>query len=78
MRIGIDLMGSESSPSILFEGITQAAEELHDVTFIVFATQSTIDSILAQSTFSQPNPRIIFHVVTEVVEMADEPIVAIR
>ncbi len=71
-------MGSESSPSILYEAVKQAAEELHDVTFIVLATQKVIDSILSQSDNFKPVARIVFHVVTDVIETSDEPIVAIR
>lgn len=73
MRIGIDLMGSESSPSVLYEAVIQAAQELHDVTFLVFATQNIVDSLPPQ-----PNSSIVFHPVTDVIEMADEPLTAIR
>lgn len=83
MRIGIDLMGSESSPLILFEAVLQAAYELSGVVFIVFATQAVVEGIweakprLSQL-LSETRSFIEFHLVSEIVEMHDEPIAAIR
>jgi glycerol-3-phosphate acyltransferase PlsX len=83
LRIGIDLMGSESSPAILFEAVLQASEQIPGVTLIVFATQAAIDSIWINkptlaSLLARPISRIEFRVVSEIIEMSDEPLIAIR
>lgn len=82
MRIGIDLMGSDSSPTILFEAVLQAAQQLEGITLIVFATQLVIDSIWSNTdlatVLSQALARLEFHIVSEAIEMNDEPLVAIR
>jgi glycerol-3-phosphate acyltransferase PlsX len=78
LRIGIDIMGSESSPVILYEAVLQAAQELPNVTFIVFATQAVADSILDSSLFTSSPARIILQIASEVIEMSDEPLVAFR
>lgn len=82
MRIGIDLMGSDSSPAILFEAVLQAASQLANVTLLVFATQSVVDSIwsnprFVSSLFGELS-RIEFHLVSEIIDMHDEPLAAIR
>lgn len=76
-------MGSESSPLILFEAVLQAAYELSGVVFIVFATQSIVDTIWSDrpnlsQLLSETASFIEFHLISEVIEMSDEPLVAIR
>lgn len=80
MRIGVDLMGSDSSPSFLFQAILQAAEEFPHLDLIVFVTQSALDEILAQYSFDFPRRKghLEFHIVSEVIEMQDDPLVAFR
>lgn len=82
MRIGIDLMGSESSPHTLFEAVLKAYQQLDGTDFIVFATPQVIDSLM--STFNaallstKAPARIQFQRVSEVIEMADAPLLSIR
>lgn len=75
-------MGSESSPITLFEAVIQATQELSGVTFIVFATASVADSIRDNPFFSpylfKSNSRIELYPISDVIEMDDEPIVAMR
>lgn len=82
MRIGIDLMGSDSSPDILFKGVLQAANQLTGTMLIVLATQKIIDSIWAipdiASLLLKAKCRIEFHAVNETIEMGDDPLLAIR
>lgn len=80
MRIGVDLMGSDRSPAYLFKAIEQAAIKFPQVDFVVFVTQAALDEILGHSTVQIPvrGPHLEFSVVTEVVEMHDEPLIAIR
>lgn len=74
MRIGIDLMGSDSSPNDLFAGVLQASQQLDGVTLVVFATQPVVNSLLPIST----GGRVEFQVAPEVIEAIDEPLLAIR
>lgn len=80
MRIGIDLMGSDRSPAILFKAVEQAAEEFPQVDFVVFITQSTLDEILLHRSAHLPSrhSHLEFHIVSDVIEMHDEPLIAIR
>ena len=82
MRIGIDLMGSDSSPEVLFKAVLQAAEQLQESVLLVFATQPIVDFIwsipsLAERLAVIPT-RIVFHIVSDVIEMTDEPLIALR
>ncbi len=75
-------MGSESSPTILFESVWQAAQKLPTITFVVLATKTVIDAIWSQdhlpSQLSRCGARIECHAVSDIIEMHDEPIKAIR
>ncbi len=80
MRIGIDLMGSDCSPAVLFKAIEQAAEEFPQVNLVTFVTQAALDEILSQSSTRHPLRRahLEFQIVSDVIEMQDEPLLAIR
>lgn len=80
MRIGIDLMGSDRSPAVLFKAVEQAAEEFPLIDFVVFITQVALDEILLHSSSRFPLRRahLEFQIVSEVIEMQDEPLLAIR
>ncbi len=73
-------MGSDRSPAYLFKAIEQAAQEFPQVHFVVFVTQAALDEILLQTAVPFPvrSAHLEFQVVTDVVEMHDEPLVAIR
>lgn len=73
-------MGSDRCPSELFKAIEQAAKEFPQVNLIVFVTQAALDSILAQSATQFPigGAHLEFQIVSDVIEMQDEPLVAIR
>lgn len=80
MRIGIDLMGSDRSPQVLFDAIIQAAKHFSS-TFVVFADQETIFSLadLKRQVDSSPSMADIeFYPVKEVITMRDEPVEAVR
>jgi phosphate acyltransferase len=82
LRIGIDLMGSDASPQVLFDAVLQAAlksEASH--TFVVVATAELIDECLCKKEFSvfpALATRFAFHRVTDVITMSDDPSSAIR
>ena len=69
MRIGVDLMGSDSSPQTLYQGILEAINQLpEDVSLLVFSTQN----------FQPTHSRIAFHIISEVISMEDDPLSSIR
>ena len=80
MRIGIDLMGSDHSPAILFQAIENAIRLFPFVHFHVFATQHAFEELTQTYShfFSHSHPYITFQIVTQTIEMQDEPLVAIR
>lgn len=72
-RIGIDLMGGDTSPVLLLESVLALAQELDGkVDLFVFGTQSVINSSLNLS----KNVKGIS--VSEVITNEDDPLVAVR
>ena len=73
-------MGSDRSPAILFKAIGQAVDLFPEIDFIAFATQAVVDEIYSGSShlFRQGFARFAFHIVSDVIEMHDEPLEAIR
>lgn len=79
MRIGIDLMGSDSSPHILFEAVLRAADCLKaDCKLIVIGTQSVLEGISAFKPYSKTSSQIIFQEAADMIGMAEEPLKAVR
>jgi glycerol-3-phosphate acyltransferase PlsX len=78
LRIGIDLMGSESSPIILFEAVHLAAQKHKDVTFVVFATSLIAAQIREETNFSLSDHSIEVYPIATIIEMNDEPVTSIR
>lgn len=80
MRIGIDLMGSDCSPAVLFKAIELAVEKFPQVNLTVFVTQAALDDILLHSFAHFPvgQAHVEFQIVSDVITMQDEPLTAIR
>lgn len=83
MRIGVDLMGSDTSPLVLFEAVSNASQFLDpEIILVVYATQTVFDGITSSFNLSfQPTHSrcsIEFIIVQEVIEMFDDPVQAIR
>lgn len=75
MRIAIDLMGSDSSPSDLFKGVLQSLESLDKKDrLVILATPSIIKKISS----SQISKQIKFHPVSEYIKMSDDPKQSVR
>lgn len=76
MHIGIDLMGSDCAPSLLFKAIFQFLHESMDLSFTLFLTQHALDSILLDYPviLQEYSARLIFHTVKEIIEMSEEPL----
>ena len=70
MRIGVDIMGGDSPPEILFEGVYQAALELN-ATLFVLATPDVIQRC-------EKVPSIQFIPVPEFITMEEAPLAAVR
>ena len=71
-------MGSESSPVVLYQAVQQALNELPHATFTVLATHEAIDQIQYSIVSSLHPHRVHFKIAEEVIEMEDEPLIAIR
>lgn len=75
-------MGSESSPISFFYAVIKAAQKFPNALFLVFLTQSILDEVNACASFKeareQVRDQIAFHVLNEVIEMDDEPLLALR
>lgn len=82
LRIAVDILGSDSSPQVLFEGVVQVAKLLnHSHILIVLATQAVADPIqkLYASFLNQTShAQIIFQIVQEEILMSDDPLSAVR
>jgi len=82
LRIGIDLMGSDSSPDTLYQAVLQIAEEFDAAyTLNVLATKDVVDSLSKTKTpllQSPRNARIEFTIIDEVILMSDDPLTAVR
>lgn len=82
MRVGIDLMGSDTPPHILYEAVLRAAQYFDaSYTLIVFATQAAIEELTRKHPILPPSSQLAhiqFHPVKEVITMGDEPLDAIR
>lgn len=80
MRIGIDLMGSDRSPVLLFKAVELAVQAFPQVDFVVFVTQVILDEILLRYSAQLPSrsAHLEFHIISDVIEMHDEPLIAIR
>lgn len=67
-------MGSDSSPVDLFAAVLHAAQHLKDVNLVVFATRPIVETIA----FGIDLAHIEFHSVSDVIEMEDDPLLAVR
>lgn len=82
MRIGIDLMGGDTPPHVLFEAVLLAAKQLDALhSLVVIATKSVVDRFSYVSHFpasKEYTAKIEFRSVAESIAMADEPLRAFR
>lgn len=90
MRIGVDLLGSDSSPPILFQAVLQAASQFPHVSLVVFSDRESADEVFSR--FSKVYPSrlhptkgchfssspIEFEIVKESIGMEDDPLLSIR
>lgn len=81
MRIGVDLMGSDSSPKVLFAAVLQVCDELDlKDSLVVIATHSVVSELrreYQQLLSESGHARIEFHAVFDAIGMAEEPLQAV-
>lgn len=81
MRIGIDLMGSDSSPKVLFDAVLRAAQQFDSShTLVGIATPSVINELqvaVSATSFPPNSARIEFLAVSNAITMRDEPLPAV-
>lgn len=82
MRLGIDLMGGDSPPQILFPAVLESARQLTaEVSLLVFATKAFVDdfsSLVASAYIPQKSAHIEFQVVADTIGMSENPLDAVR
>lgn len=82
MRIGIDLMGGDNPPELLFPAIIEAAKQLPSVqSLLVIATKPVVDhfsSLLVSPQYSTAAKQIAFEICDDVIAMTDDPLSAVR
>lgn len=77
MRIGIDLMGSDASPQVIFDAVLQAAQRLDSsISLVVIGTHSAIKQ-MGPYNLVENSAKIEFHSVADSISMADEPVAAV-
>ena len=77
MRIAVDVMGGDHGCGVIIAGAKRALEEIKDITTIyLVGNKAEIHAALPERGFRDHRVRIIH--TTEVVEMTDEPVAAMR
>lgn len=77
MRIAIDLMGSDSLPSLLLEGALQVAKELpSSYTLVLLVEEGIIDA--SKSVFASSGALVEILFVQETIHMSEDPLLAVR
>lgn len=73
-------MGGDCPPAELFQAVVKAAGEFPSVHFVVYSTQTALDEIYSKGPPPLPcrEAHVEFQVAAEVIEMGDDPLVAIR
>jgi glycerol-3-phosphate acyltransferase PlsX len=77
MRIAVDVMGGDHGCGVVIAGVKNALEENKDITAIyLVGNKAEIHAALPPRGFRDHRVRIIH--TTEVVEMDDKPVIALR
>ncbi len=75
VRIAVDIMGADSPPSVLAEGVFSAVSEHPDIIAHFIATPETHSAIAIPSTF---RGRVAFVTASQVIGMDEPPLMAVR
>lgn len=72
MKIAIDAMGGDNAPQSVVDGVLKARDEFKDVEFLLYGDQDQLKALVSNT------ERIEIIHTTEVIDMNDEPVRAIR
>ncbi|SEM66708.1 phosphate:acyl-[acyl carrier protein] acyltransferase [Ligilactobacillus sp. WC1T17] len=72
MKIAVDAMGGDYAPKTVVEGVELARDEFKDVEFLLFGDEQKVNALLKNK------ERITVIHASEVIDMNDEPVKAIR
>ena len=82
MRIGIDLMGGDRSPAVIFDALIQALEQLNpSLRLVAIATKpfvAELEAIAKSKLSSEAFTRLSFVTAADYIGMNDEPLIALR
>ena len=80
LRLGVDLMGSESTPSVFFEALTHSTQQLSEGdTVVAFASPTVIQEFHSSAAAKDcVTSRLQFEPCEQVIKMEDSPLTAIR
>lgn len=80
MRIGVDLMGSDTSPKDLFKAVELATQLIPQARFSLFLTEAARDELASiySSSFFLISDRLDLQLVSDVIKMDDDPLSAVR
>ncbi|MGL4403904.1 MAG: phosphate acyltransferase PlsX [Fusobacteriaceae bacterium] len=76
MKIALDAMGGDNAPYATVKGAILALEEFKDIELILVGQKNKLEKELEK--YKYDKNRLIIHQASEVIEMEDDPIVAVR
>ena len=72
MKIAVDAMGGDNAPAVVVEGVERARDRFKDIEFDLFGDPQQVRPLIKDAT------RINLIETTEMIEMGEEPVRAIR
>ncbi|MDD6037580.1 MAG: phosphate acyltransferase PlsX [bacterium] len=76
VRVAVDAMGGDHAPEEIVRGAVDAVKERSDIMVILVGQEESVNSELAK--YEYPKEQIEVRNATEIIEMAEPPVVAIR
>ncbi len=76
MKIVIDAMGGDFAPREIVKGAVQSIQKFDDITLILTGDEPQIQALLAQEQYDKARIEVVH--TTQVIEMCDSPVKAIR
>ena len=76
MRIAVDAMGGDHAPEEIVKGAVEAVEALPDDEIVVIGHEDKLNELI--DAFGRPSERLVVVPTTQIVEMSEPPVEAIR
>ena len=76
VRVAVDAMGGDNAPGEIVKGALEALKASKDLTLVVVGQQKPLERELKKYQYDKSRVEVVF--ATEVIEMAEPPVVAIR